>query len=245
MEVAYRGVAHDVLPRLLPEATLRRLERHAVIRRYAFGERIPHGDPEAEQIHYIRSGRVRVVLHGPGGQDKILAILDRGALVGDTNLLPRLGRSVSCIAAELTETWAWPRSLVFSLMREDGEIAALLLASLARKIDLLTAQVHALTFWDAAERVVRTFIHLAQMYGEPDAGGSTRIALRLTQAEVGEIACASRVTVNKIYQRLKAERLMSKRGGHFIIHDLDRLSRWSGKGRRAALLDAGSRGLRT
>src|SRR5690606_29855939 len=102
-------------------------------------------------------------------------------------------RSVSCIAEELTETWSWPRSLVLSLLREDGDIAAFLLASLARKIDLLTAQVHALTFWNAAERVVRTFVHLAQMYGEPDATGSTRITLRITQADVGDIACASRV----------------------------------------------------
>lgn len=235
MEVGYRGGAAGVWPWPLPVATLRQLELHAVAHQFAHGQRVPRAGGAEEHIHYIRKGRVRAVLHGPGGQDKILAILDAGALVGDSTVLHWSGPSVAFYAAELTETWSWPRSFIFDLLRDDAQIAVFLVASLARKVQLLTAQVHALTFADAGERVIQTFVHLAQLYGEPAGDGALRIGLRLTQSEVGEMANASRVTVNKVFQRLKREKLMSKRAGYFIVHDLHRLSRRSRVRRGPAL----------
>src|SRR5690606_15842486 len=80
VEIGYQGAGSEALASPLPEATLLRLKRHAVIRQFSDGERVPRAGPVGEHVHYIRRGRVRAVLHGPGGQDKILAILDRGAL---------------------------------------------------------------------------------------------------------------------------------------------------------------------
>jgi len=229
VEVGFRcGMGTGVCP--VPAPVLHRLEPHAHVHRFACGQRVQPAGPTGDHLHYVRRGRVRAVLHGPGGQDKILAILDQGALIGDGGILHWSGPSVSYYAAELTETWSWPRSFILDLLRVDSELAMYVMASLSRKVQVLVAQIHALTFADAGERVVRTFINLARLYGEPTGDGTVRIGLRLTQADVGEMANASRVTVNKVFQCLKSEDLMSKRAGYFIVHDMNRLSRCTAAG---------------
>mgnify|MGYP001171179821 CR=1 FL=1 len=196
----------------------------ATFHRYSHGELLVAPTTLRPQVFYIEAGRVRLVLHGPQNHDKVVCILGPGAMVGES-ALQAMNRQTSAYALGMAETYAWDLDVALELLETNLAFTAHVITSLALKTKLFAAQIEALSFYSAAERVARTFSNLAEVYGEQTRQG-IRIPLRLTQEDIGEMANASRVTVSKVFSQLKREGLITKHRGCFIVRDVQRISRW-------------------
>lgn len=177
---------------------------------------------ERPEVHYIVSGRIRVIMHGPNGNDRVVSILGPGLLAGESHLLMP-GRITTVYALGTVETYSWDVETAAELVQTNPAFAMQVITSLAFKAKIFAAQIEALSFCSASERVARIFYNLAEIYGEPVRDRSRRIRLRVTQEDIGEMANASRVTVSKVVSRLRRQGILSKQRGWYIVNDLQKL----------------------
>lgn len=201
-------------------------DREAALKKATFN-RIRHGEVLAaphvpqRQVHYIESGRVRLVLHGPRGNDRIVSLLGPGMMIGEA-YMQMVVPSTSAYSFGMVETYSWDVETALSLVESNPSFAFHVIQSLSMKSKMFVAQIEALSFFSAAERVARTFRNLAEIYGEPTRHG-LRIRLRVTQEDIGEMANASRVTVSKVVSRLRQKDLITKQRGWYFVGDPDRV----------------------
>jgi CRP/FNR family transcriptional regulator, cyclic AMP receptor protein len=85
-------------------------------------------------LFIIVSGSVRVTQHQEGGEERDLALLGRGDVVGEMSLLDDLPRSATATAVEASRTLVLPVWDFRAAMREAPDIAIKLLAVLSRRL---------------------------------------------------------------------------------------------------------------
>ena len=86
VEVAYKASALQRELPFLSDPVRRLVLERATFQRFKPGEPIPQEQGSDSTVYYILRGRVRIILRGRDGQHKILAILDRGAVLGVVDL---------------------------------------------------------------------------------------------------------------------------------------------------------------
>lgn len=189
--------------------------------RLRHGELIVSPQSPAPEVHYVESGRIKMVLHGPRGNDRVVSILGAGLFAGETHIHMH-SRCTAVYALGMVETYSWDIDTATWLVQHNPAFAMHVIASLAFKARLFAAQIEALSFFSASERVARTIRNLAEIYGEPTRQG-IKIRLRVTQEDIGEMANTSRVTVSKVVSGLRRQGLLIKHNGWYTVTNLDQL----------------------
>jgi CRP/FNR family cyclic AMP-dependent transcriptional regulator len=85
-------------------------------------------------LFVIVSGRVRVAQHQGDGDDREIAVLGRGDVLGEMSLLDDLPRSATATAIEPTRALVLPVWDFRASLRESPDIAIKLLAVLSRRL---------------------------------------------------------------------------------------------------------------
>jgi len=93
----------------LGEGDLERLANALIRRRYPKGQIIFHRGDEGGSLYILQSGRVKVVIPSPQGEEVILAILSPGEIIGELSLID--GKPRSATVETLEETAAAYRQL--------------------------------------------------------------------------------------------------------------------------------------
>lgn len=174
-------------------------ELAAAVRRRVFraGEVIFHRDDPGQVLYVIRTGRVKICLTGPEGQEIVLALFGAGDYFGELALLDGQPRSASAVAVEPTEALALQRSDFIHAVERHPRIAISVLHVLAQRLRQTDSMVEDLLFLDVHGRVAKKLLELAETHGAPTKEG-IRIELRLTQGELASMVGASRESVNKV-----------------------------------------------
>ncbi|MFI5271654.1 MAG: Crp/Fnr family transcriptional regulator [Ktedonobacterales bacterium] len=180
------------------------------IRRRVFraGEVIFHRDDPGQVLYVIRSGRVKIFLTTPDGQEIVLALLGPSDYFGELALLDGQPRSASAIASEATDTFALQRSDFIRAVERHPRIAIQVMNVLARRLRQTDAMVEDLLFLDVHGRVAKKLLELASTNGVATPEG-IRIEMRLTQGELAAMVGASRESVNKVMGYFTDKRFLS------------------------------------
>jgi CRP/FNR family cyclic AMP-dependent transcriptional regulator len=179
-----------------------------------------------EGAYVILEGSVKVYVTHTDGSEVILAILGPGEVVGEMSVADSLGRSASVLTLE-DSTFLWAdRRTFLSSMEEMPAIAHNLVGILSRRLRLADTHTRSLAALDVHGRVAAQILAFAREYGEPLAGGGTRVPLRLTQTDLAGLVGASRVRVNQdlAYHR-KRGNISMDRDHRIIVHDQEALAR--------------------
>jgi CRP/FNR family transcriptional regulator, cyclic AMP receptor protein len=185
-------------------------ELAAVARRRAFDahEVIFHRDDPGTTLYVIRSGRVRIFLTSPEGQEVALALFRAGDVFGELALFDGQPRSASAMAIEPVETYSIQRPDFISAVMRRPRMALQLLTMLAERIRQTDSMVESLLFLDVHGRVAKKLLELAETHGVSTADG-VRIEMKLTQSDLAGLVGASRESVNKVMSYLLAKRYVS------------------------------------
>lgn len=182
----------------------------SVTRRHSFhqGEIIFHRDDPGAILFVIKSGRVRIYIASPEGQEVALAVFGPGEAFGELALLDGQPRSASAVAIEAVETYCIQRGDFINVATKRPRIALQMLATLAQRLRQTDAMVEDLLFLDVHGRVAKKLLELAETNGVRNADGIL-IDMKLTQTELAQMVGASRESVNKVMSYLLDKQFVS------------------------------------
>ena len=192
----------------------RRFERRATI--FAEGE-------VGDTLHMLAGGRVAVRAGTPDGDTVTYAVLGPGDAFGELSLLGRdTHRTATVVALEDAETLVLGRAQFEAVRARHPGVDRMLVDILAARVRRLSVHLVEALHVPVDKRVVRRLLVLAREYGgDPRQPAS----LPFTQAELAELAGATRPTVNKVLRVLESEGAVVLARGRIEVHDREALRR--------------------
>jgi CRP/FNR family transcriptional regulator, cyclic AMP receptor protein len=170
-----------------------------------------------DRLYIITEGKVKVG-HRTPHREGLIAILGPADMFGELALFDPGPRTSTVTALTAVEAVTMTRRALRSWITEHPEIAEQLLRVLARRLrrtnNILCDQI----FTDVPGRVAKVLLDLASRFGEPDQG-TLRISHNLTQEEIGQLAGATRETVNKALTNFTSRGWIRQQGKTIHIHD--------------------------
>ncbi len=193
---------------MLEPDELRELSAVARRRSYEAHEVIFHRDDPGNTLYVIRTGRVRIFLTSPEGQEVALALFRAGDAFGELALFDGQPRSASAMAIEPVEVYTIQRQDFMNSVMRRPRMALQLLATLSQRLRQTDAMVEDLLFLDVHGRVAKKLLELAESHGVTTPEG-VRIEMKLTQTDLATLVGASRESVNKVMSYLLAKRYVA------------------------------------
>jgi CRP/FNR family transcriptional regulator, cyclic AMP receptor protein len=219
-------LAGHFLLRHLQPAELSRLAATAVSIRHASGSTIfQKGDPGGSMMAVVR-GRVKISTFSADGKELVLNFIDRGGLFGEIALLDGRPRSADAVAIGETELLVLDRSRFLPVVTGNPESAARMIEVLCHRLRWTSEALEDALLRDAPARVARGLLRLASAFGKPEAGG-TRIDIRLSQQQIGNLIGVSRESTNKYIVEWTRAGYVSVANGVITITDPEALQHMS------------------
>ncbi len=181
-----------------------------------------HKGDVGDQVFVILRGRLKVVSSSADGGEVVFGIMDPGEVFGELALLSSARRTATLTAIEPCELLVIDRRDFLPFLHNHPEVAAKLLEVLAERIRQVDEFIEDTLFLRLPSRLAKKILSLSRSYGE-ETGGGTRVDIKLSQQELGELVGASRESVNRELRRWVEQGVLSVDGGYVTIHDGERL----------------------
>ena len=173
--------------RLLP------LARHAFLRRFARGQVVcTEGEP-SDHLYVVRTGRVRVLVQSPRGEEMTLSVLGPGETIGELSMIDGQPRSASVEALSDAQLVALPAADVRAALRADPALLLAAAAELAATVRRLTGGTADLVFLDLPRRLAKLLLGEAR----PAPSGVLRVEPGMTQSGLAARLGVTRQTLNR------------------------------------------------
>lgn len=163
---------------------------------------------------YISSGRV--VTSTLGEERQILLLYEAGHLLLAQQALTGRACDVFCRAATSVTTLQISRAELLRAVQGGGQPALDIIEAAAAENEALTRRCATRRSADAACRMARLLLDLADCYGT-DSSGMLQLTERITQQSLAELAGMHRVTVSRALQQLQQAGLLRCKGGYFYL----------------------------
>jgi CRP/FNR family transcriptional regulator len=161
------------------------------------GTLFDRGDP-GDGCYLLQNGVVKVTVQASTGEERIVAILGPGTMVGELAMLDGLPRSATVVAMSLSQLLFLPQEAFRKTAWEDPAINRLLMLSLVERLRQADAELAAASFLTVRARVARALLILALHLGErttqPD---QVLMGPELRQGDLASLAGVTRETVSR------------------------------------------------
>jgi CRP/FNR family cyclic AMP-dependent transcriptional regulator len=205
----------------LSRGELERISRVSVARAFPAGVRVFHEGDHSDACYLVRSGDLRVTREHPDGRAIALATLGPGDLFGELAMLDGEARSASVETLTDSELLALPAADVRRLLADHPEISVKLIAALVRRLRETNERVARQSFQTVPSRVAGV---LTQLIAEESASeGRYGITIRMTQADLAQLAGTSRESVSRFLATLERAGVVQVGRGRVTVVEPRRL----------------------
>lgn len=208
-----------------PFKVLAGLFRNAERVEHSAGELVfSEGDP-ADACYWVERGLVKVSVASPQGEERIIALLGPGSILGELALIDGEPRSATVTAVQRTTFRRVFRDEFEKLVGADPKIhheLVMLLASRLRKTDEALA---AATFLGGKGRLARALLELASFTGEKIESEGIVIKHKLTQSDLAAMTGLARENISRIISEWKKSKIVSRSSSFYCIADVAGLKR--------------------
>jgi CRP-like cAMP-binding protein len=205
----------------LSRGELERISRVSVARAFPAGVRVFHEGDHSDACYLVRSGDLRVTREHPDGRAIALATLGPGDLFGELAMLDGEARSASVETLTDSELLALPAADVRRLLADRPEISVKLIAALVRRLRETNERVARQSFQTVPSRVAGV---LTQLIAEESASeGRHGITIRMTQADLAQLAGTSRESVSRFLATLERAGVVQVGRGRVTVVEPRRL----------------------
>jgi CRP/FNR family transcriptional regulator, cyclic AMP receptor protein len=174
---------------------LEQISRVAVARNYPRGVRVFHEGDRSDACYIVRSGDLRVTREHPDGRAIALATLGPGDIFGELAMLDGEARSASVEALSECELLALPAGDVRRMLQSSSEITVKLVVALTRRLREANERIARQSFQTVPSRVAGVLSQLSAE--ETPLKGGDGITIRMTQADLAQLAGTSRESVSR------------------------------------------------
>ncbi len=175
------------------------------------------GDPGSSMMAVIR-GKVKICTQSVDGKELVLNIISRGGLFGEIALLDGEPRTADAVALEETDLLVLERSRFQPFLSERPDLALRLITVLCKRLRQTSEHLEDTMFFEAPSRLARSLLRLAEAFGKPEGGG-TRLDIKLSQQQLGNLVGVSRESVNKQLGEWQRGGLIDIAGGIITLRD--------------------------
>ncbi len=169
---------------------------------------------EANDLFVVANGRIGIVKRVSDNKESIVALMERGDLLGEMSLFDRQGRSATARVLERTELFTIPFSVMRTALQRRPQAMWAMVELIAKRLRSADESLANAMFLDVTGRTARRLLEFAQ--------GRSRFYLPLTQEELAGLVGASRERVNKALSSLIKEGVLTVEGHTYTIIDSER-----------------------
>ncbi|MCA0991987.1 Crp/Fnr family transcriptional regulator [Pseudalkalibacillus hwajinpoensis] len=175
-------------------------------------------------IYLIESGRVRLFLISPNGEEKALSIVGQNGIIGECSLNQDSRHASNAITASDVILRRVPKKQFIQFLSAKPEYILQTLDLITRKYRLLCSQTLHLSYMKALPRVCAAFIQLSIQYGEKVGENKVKVSISFTHQEMANLLGTTRVTIAKNIKWLESENYIVKNGKSYIINNIEDLA---------------------
>jgi CRP/FNR family cyclic AMP-dependent transcriptional regulator len=173
----------------------------AIPRSFPKGVRVFHEGDDSDACYVVRSGDLRVTREHSDGRAIALATLSSGDFFGELAMLDGGARSASVETLSDAELLALPAIDMRRVIAAHGEIAAKLIVALTRRLRETNERVARQSFQTVPSRVAGVLAQLIAEEAIPEDRDG--ITVRMTQADLAQLAGTSRESVSRFLATLE------------------------------------------
>ena len=168
--------------------------------------------------YWLRRGVLKVSVESAAGEERILAILGPGAIVGELAMIDGLPRSATVHAVRPSELTFISRSAFSEMLRGSPQLYADIVKTLAGRLRQSDEDMVASTFLSVSARVARALLQFARHLGQEIGPGQLQIRHRITQSDLAAMAGVARESVSRTLRGWSRQKILegSSRGGYVV-----------------------------
>jgi len=175
-------------------------------------------------IYIVKTGRVRLFLISPNGEEKALTIIGENGILGECMLNNDSKYATSAITASKVSLIKIAKDDFLNKVNEDPLYFKQILDLITKKYRVLCMQSLKTSYIHSFPRVCAVFVHLSIQYGEKIDDTKIRLTINFTHQEIANLLGITRVTVAKNIKILEDKGLLQKDRHSYVISDLDKLA---------------------
>jgi CRP/FNR family transcriptional regulator, cyclic AMP receptor protein len=204
----------------LSHEELERIADVAIPRAFPKGVRVFHEGDHSDACYIVRRGDLRVTREHSDGRAIALATLGPGDIFGELAMLDGGTRSASVETLSDCELLGLPATDVRRVIADHGDIAAKLIIAITRRLRETNERVARQSFQTVPSRVAGV---LAQLIAEEASEERPGITVRMTQADLAQLAGTSRESVSRFLATLERAGVVAVGRGRVTILEPRRL----------------------
>ncbi len=191
-------------------ASLKSVARNGVVLR--------EGD-ETDNVYFVLSGALRVMVSDDQGREVILSMLGQGDVFGELGVFDDHPRSATVTAVEETKLVVFSKQDFLRCLEANFEIALFMMRGLATRLRMADHRIESLALLDVYGRVAQALLELSEL-----RDGVQVVARRLTKQDLAKMVGASREMVSRVMKDLTMQGLIEEREGElFLLGDVTEL----------------------
>ena len=217
----------------MPETLLAPLFREGQLRHLKAGDRLFAIGDVGDRCYRLDKGAVKVEVASLNGEDRIIAILGPGAIVGELSMIDGLPRSASVVALQDCELRFVSRKAFEEFANAHPETCKALLAILSARLRQVDETLAATSFMTVKARLARALLELAEHIGQPTSAGQIVFRERISQADLAAMAGVARENVSRVLSDWRRRQFVTGSGRGLCLKNIAALKREMNSGRRA------------
>lgn len=187
--------------------------------RLAAGKVLFLAGDSGDDCYRIEDGLLKVTMVSHSGDERILAFVGRGDIVGELSLIDGLPRSASVVAVRDATLSCLSRTAFETFAKKHPELYKSLVGLLAKRLRETDTVVAAGSFLSLKGRVARTMLELAKHFGQEVGSGRIVINQKINQNDLAAMAGVARENVTRILNDWQREKLVTRQGGYYCLEN--------------------------
>jgi CRP/FNR family transcriptional regulator len=167
----------------------------------------------------LEQGLLKVVVKSTDGEERIVALLGPGAIVGELSMIDGLPRSASIIAIRPCVLRFVSREAFELKAKAHAEIGVALPSILAARLREADAALAATTFLTVKARIARALLELAEHIGRDAGAGRIVLQDKIGQGDLAAMAGVARENVSRVMSDWRRRKLVSLSSQLYCIND--------------------------
>ncbi len=204
------------LPKQQMNHSLHQATQHSPALTIAKNAHVYQRGDQDEQVYFIESGKVKLVMPSPEKRDCLLAIHAEGDIFGELCLSGADTRLETATAMEETVLKQIPRPKFFARLERDAQLVSGFVQYLTARVADQQQVIADLVTTDSEQRLGKTLLRLARTLGKPDLNNGIRIEPRITHEELSEMVGTTRPRISVFMQRFRTLGLIETNAEHFV-----------------------------
>ncbi|TCX53492.1 Crp/Fnr family transcriptional regulator [Dehalobacter sp. 14DCB1] len=213
-------VARTIPDTFYPVEKLQKFIHLGIVKSYAKGSAITLPGDREPMLIYVLSGKVQIKMVTEDGRERLHYFCGKNGIL--CKLFPMNHDNSYITAIEKCSVCFFTEEQLKAIFQIDDDIFFEILKNTFSKSLYFMMQTVEMELFNPTIRIVRLIYGLCISNGIP-VGNSYEVRLELSQRTISEISGVHHVTISKVLGYLEKQKIIEKKKGKIIIHDLDRL----------------------